>query len=426
MAPERESLGTLLREIRNERGIDLSDAARIAGLSRSTLYQWEAGLRLPRGIPLERLLDALGAPERLRAEAIARADPRHARIALAQRPLGAPVGLGQVLRAMRLRRGLTQAEAARASGVSQAAFARWEGGGDVPGAAALHTAAFALGASPEEAVALTLVQGGADERAATPEDAVRASIAVRLGQESLHEVLQLGIEADAWRWSARDPRWDVAVTSAMAKRARRYLLDGRLAEAEATAAEAVRRARRPEARSEAVMALDVLGRLAQRRNDPQGTIVRLAEAWAESIPSGPTPEGGSKVWAATIAARARAAAGDVAGATAIARKLPDWLAREVSGGQLDFQVGYELSQILVASNAPQAALDLLWLEAPALGWRILNANVLLANGEPVPPQWLDDLRMALHGASPENRRAIAWTEHDLSAKDGPSRPHFFR
>lgn len=425
MALEREPLGDLLREIRKRRGLDLAEAARIAGLGRSTLYQWEAGLRLPRGGPLERLLNALDAPERLRAELIAWADPRHAQIALAGRPLGAPVGLGQVLRAMRLRRGLTQAEAARASGVSQAAFARWEGGGDVPGADALHAAAFALGASPEEAVALSFAQGGAGEGAATPEEAVHASIAVRMEQQSLHEALQLGIEADAWRRSLRDPRWDVAVTSAMAKRAYRYLLDGRLAEAEATAAEAVRRARRPEARSEAVMALEVLERLARWRGAPLGPTIRLAEAWVESIPAGPTPEGGSKVWAAKVAARARAAAGDLAGAMEIAAKIPDWLAREIDGEPFEFQVDRELAHILVIGHAAPRALERIRPDATGLRWRILSANVLLANGVPVPDAWLGELRAAAPNTSPENQRWIAGTERDANAEKEPSIPRYF-
>ncbi len=404
------TLAALLGDLRRSRGLALADAARRAGLSRSTLYQWEAGTRLPRGAPLARLLDALEAPERLRAEIVAKADPQHAGVALAGSRLGAPVGLGQVLRAMRLRKGLTQVEAARAYGVAQGTVARWEGGDDAPDAATLHAVLFALGASPEEAVALAVTQGAPAESPATPEAAIVASIAAREGQESLHEIVQLGIEADAWRRSMRDPRWDAAVTSAMARRALRYFHDGRLADAEATAAEAVRRARKPEARAEAVMALEVLERIARwRGNSPLG-MVRLAEAWADAIPAGPSFEGGSKVWAAKVAARSRAAAGDLEGALESMRPFPEWLAQEFSHATAERLQRFEQVDVLLAGHAPQRALDLLQPDASTNTHRIMNVGILIANGEPVPEDWMRDLHAFLPHADPESRRAITGFE----------------
>ncbi len=407
---ESGTLAALLGGLRKSRGLGLTEAARRAGLGRTTLYQWETGLRAPRGKPLERLLDALGAPERLRAEALAKADPRHARLALDRRPLGRPVALGQVIRAMRLRRGLTQTDAARACGVGQSAFARLERGDDVPDAATLHAVGFALNGSPEETVALSLAQGGAGDAPKTPEEAVYASIDLRLGQESLHEVLQLGIEADAWWRSLRDPRWDVVVTSAMAKRALRYLYDGRLADAEATASEAVRRARRPEAKSEAVMALAVLERLSRERGDPPGRTIRVAEAWAEAIPVGPTPEGGSKAWATKLAARARGRAGDLKGALESLRPVADWYALEASGPELDHLVRNESADVLIVGGAPERALDLLRPDDSSLHSRIIDAGILLANGLPLAQEWRKAFREAAAGASPDFRRAIAGFE----------------
>lgn len=410
MVDEHEPLGELLRSLRQRRGLGSAEAARRAGLGRTTLHQWESGTRVPRGGALERLLDALEAPERLRSAAIARADPRHARLALDLRPLGTPVGCGQVLRAIRRRRGMTQQEAAGTCGVAQGTFAHWERGDDVPEAATLQAAAFALGASPEEAVALSLVQTRGDDAPRTPEQALRASMAVRDRVDSLHEVLQLGIEADAWWRSTRDGRWDVVVASAMARRALRYFYDGRLAEAEATAWEAVRRARRPEARSESVMALEVLERMSRLRGESPGPVIRLAEAWADSIPLGPTPEGGSKMWATKIAARARAAAGDVERAVEMTRPFEDWVARELPDPLVDDYVRYEVAEVLIAGGVPQRALGLLRPHRPELWSWMTDTGILLANGLPVPQAWRETMRAAAPLESPETAHAIAGFE----------------
>jgi len=401
-----DALGGALRALRESRGLGLAEAARRAGSGKSTLFQWESGLRTPRAAPLDRLLDALEAPERLRARLVAQADPRHARIVLAHRPSGAPVEIGQVLRAMRLRRGMTQAEAARASGVAQGTFARWEGGGYTPDAASLHTVGFALGASPEETAALSAVRGDGVARPMDVESALTRAIEVRRWEEPLHEVLQLGLEADAWWRSMRDPRWDVVVTSAMAKRAFRYFLDGRLEEADATSKWAVRLARTPEARSEAVMALDVVESLARRRGDPPEATIRLAEAWAESIPVEDSPEGGSKAWAVKIAARGRAAAGDLKGAFEAMRPAPAWLSSQASGADLDYRVDFEMTDVFLLGKAPERALAFVDLRATAIDRQTLYGLILRANGQKVPEAWLMRLRAARPTVGVWVRRAI--------------------
>ncbi len=423
VAEQGETLGSALLGLREARGLGATEAARRAGVGRNTLFQWETGQRTPRGASLERLLDALDAPERLRSRLLALADPRHARIALAHRPLGSPIELGQILRAMRLRRGMTQADAARAAGVSQGAFARWEGGGDVPDASTLHAAAFALGASPEEATALTLVQGGAGRTPANPEAAIRRSIDARWWEDSLHEVVQLGIEADAWWRATLDPRWDAVATSAMAKRAFRYFGDGRLEAADATARRAVRLARRPEARSEAVMALDVVERLARRRGDPPGAAIRLAESWAESIPKGDSPEGDSKVWAVKIAARAHAAAGDLETALATARPIPDLLPFQAVNAPIAQRERVEFASVYIAGNVPERALPLLAPNATTLSWQTQNAAILLANRHPLPENTLRVLRQDRSHVPVELKRAVERVLRKLSAPEAPL-PYF--
>ena len=147
-------LGEELRALRVARRLSLGEAAVRAGSSKSALMGWESERSRPRGPGLARLLDALETEPRLRARLLHAADPVHARIELANTPLGAPIDVGQVVRAMRGRRNVTQAELARAVGINQSAVARWESGNAVPSAENLHAAAFALGASPEEAMAL--------------------------------------------------------------------------------------------------------------------------------------------------------------------------------------------------------------------------------------------------------------------------------
>src|SRR5262245_60758231 len=112
--------------------------AQKAGVSKAALSQWEAGSRLPRVAELEAVLDALGAPPSQRALALASIDApralRRLRSPGANAGLGPPSAAGDLLRAMRLRRGWTQEQVAAQVGVVRNAVARWERGDRLPSA----------------------------------------------------------------------------------------------------------------------------------------------------------------------------------------------------------------------------------------------------------------------------------------------------
>jgi len=151
-------LAALIRSIRTERGETLSGAARRACLSKSTLWSWEAGASRPCVPELERLFDAFDVPrdERLPAydmldapRGYRRAEEIHAPIAPGVQRL-----LGLLIRGMRSRRALTQAQVASALGVGRSAIARWEEGARRPNAGETESLCTALGALDAERSAL--------------------------------------------------------------------------------------------------------------------------------------------------------------------------------------------------------------------------------------------------------------------------------
>lgn len=124
------------------------------------LAGWESGRRTPPGEVLLGLLDALGASPREKALLLTLADPRHALIALAHTDEGPPVGLGEVLRAMGLRLGLTQAELAGHIGSAQSTVARWERGDQDLAPSMRHILMEILDATPDERDAVGAVDPG--------------------------------------------------------------------------------------------------------------------------------------------------------------------------------------------------------------------------------------------------------------------------
>jgi transcriptional regulator with XRE-family HTH domain len=131
-ALDREpSLGARLREWRTAQGLGVSTLAARAGIARATLFSWESGAHQPRVPELSALLGALGATPGQREEVLALLDaPRALRamrgsIAEADETLPAT---GQLLRAMRRRKGLTLAQVAEGMQVRPSTVCRWEAG----------------------------------------------------------------------------------------------------------------------------------------------------------------------------------------------------------------------------------------------------------------------------------------------------------
>ncbi len=241
--------------LRRSRGLSLRRLAQSAGVSHDALGAWERGERLPRLPELEAALAALGvAPaERLRLiallpvpRALRRARTTDAaetgRWAGAAGPLP---GGGDLLRAMRSRRGLTQAEAARAAGVGQGRLALWERSEDWPATERLHRLCFALGASAEETAALTGGHGALpawDEAedaeawsyragAASPEDPVGRLIkGVYFRSDALRDLRSLSLERALWLRAQDNDAFRFHLHDAYAYRARAMMDEGRYSE----------------------------------------------------------------------------------------------------------------------------------------------------------------------------------------------------
>ena len=229
----------------------------------------------------------MGTEARLRARLLHAADPAHARIALAGTLLGAPVDVGMVIRAMRGRRGVTQAELARTIGVSQAAVAHWESGDSAPSGETVHRIGYALGATVEETVALACATGGSSGR--LPEKAPEENpvdFYIYHLPHCLKEVVSLGFEAEMWPRAARDSRWDPWLCNTIGERAVGLFGEGRLGEAEEAARRALRIAPTPQSREKATVAFSALLQIATHNEADPAVLCERIAAWAARLPDG--------------------------------------------------------------------------------------------------------------------------------------------
>ena len=221
---EKGALGAEIRALRVLRGLAVAEAARRASVSRVSLHRWEAGEQEPGGESLGRLLDALGADPRERARIVAEADARHARPGIAASPLGPSVHPGQVMRALREARGLTQDALAVHAGVSRQAVAKWEAGHAMPGGEALARATAALGAE-----ALDLREGSLDlyDPIVDPLDArLRLRDRRFFADNPLAATRLLAIEREIWPLAARDARWEESLADTLAWRSSYLVSNG--------------------------------------------------------------------------------------------------------------------------------------------------------------------------------------------------------
>jgi transcriptional regulator with XRE-family HTH domain len=152
-------IGTVLWDMRTAGRWTMGRLARKAGVSKAALSQWESGARQPRVAELEAVLGALGASPEQRALALSTIDApraiRRLRGTAANAGLGPPTRAGDLLRAMRQRKGWTQEQVAAKVGVVRNAVARWESGERLPSGEQIQALCFALGAREEEFVVLT-------------------------------------------------------------------------------------------------------------------------------------------------------------------------------------------------------------------------------------------------------------------------------
>ena len=147
-----------LRNLRTGRKISMEAAAGAAGIHRSTLHRWERGEAKPRMPELDALLSALAISAPQKRQAVALLDAPRAKMQARQEiaRIGERTGLGpmpsggDLLRAMRLRRGLPLEMAAQALGVTTRTLRFWEKSEIAPPPERMAALFALLNALPEE------------------------------------------------------------------------------------------------------------------------------------------------------------------------------------------------------------------------------------------------------------------------------------
>lgn len=243
-----DAFGDYLHALRQARKLTATELAQKAGIRRATLSEWQSGKRQPRSQELEAVLDALDASDaqkrkarellrtpkafvRLRQET-ERNDPDFVAIA-GDIPHG-----GDLLRALRLRKGWTQTELAAQMAVPQSTVARWERSELWPQNEHLHRLCFLTGAHEEEMVALTTSRFRLEEHSPLSEDQIRRQMSEILNSKQsvseypLSELRLLTLSAQAWQMARQDKAGLPLLAEVCAQRADHLYMHWRLEEAD--------------------------------------------------------------------------------------------------------------------------------------------------------------------------------------------------
>jgi transcriptional regulator with XRE-family HTH domain len=154
-----QTIGTLLRAMRKQRRLTQEKLAARTQVTARTLRYWETDQQQPRDAELESVLKALNATQQERAQIVSRlTDRRSVRLSQSAQPtpdipldhLGPLPGIGDLIRAMRLRRDWTQEELAEAVGARRGAIIRWETTHALPAEEDMVRLCAALRTAPEE------------------------------------------------------------------------------------------------------------------------------------------------------------------------------------------------------------------------------------------------------------------------------------
>ena len=152
------ALARYVRESRHARGLSLRALSAQAGVSKSALHAWETGLQRPSVPELDAVLRVYEVGAEERAKVLLLVGTPHSRRELhraTHHSLGpAPSASGDLLRALRIRRGLGVAGAARLIGVQSSTVLRWERGEIWPAPDRIEAIATSLGARSAERTAL--------------------------------------------------------------------------------------------------------------------------------------------------------------------------------------------------------------------------------------------------------------------------------
>lgn len=377
-APSSAAFAGQMAALRRDQSLSLRGLARRAGISHDALGAWERGERSPRLPELEAVLTALGVKpaERLRLVALVPASRalRHARAAAGETQIIGPMpGGGDLLRAMRGRRGLTQAQAAQAAGVGQGRLTYWERSEDWPTVERMRHLCSALGASAEETAALVGGRGalpGWDEAqdveawscqggTASPNDPLGLLIRrTYFHADALRDLRSLSLERALWLRAQGSEASRSHLHDACAYRARAMMEEGRYSEVGAYADRTWDLARQGHGRSQfwawgVIASASVLRHgFGRRRPRPNAAAALLASVVTEAAPDE------NQAWLLGELALALAEAGRAdesvcasLQARAVAETMPDpaegWFRRR------------DHAALLVALGRPGEALDVL-------------------------------------------------------------------
>ena len=370
-----------MRRLRQARGLSLGEFAGRAGVSKASLQDWETGRYVPPVAALDRLLEALGADARTQAWLLAGVGTPGARALLSHTQWGAPVDLGQVLRAMRLRRGRVQADVAQAVGVRQGTLAKWEGGDALPADEPLGRLLAALSATPEETDALRMAMHGPSTR----ETDVEARIAGIAHNQpvALRDVLLIGLEAELWGRAMREPAADSALARTMAVRAQQAIVRGAWLEIVPHARRAVRLGRATGEADSVAAALYAANWVRQRTPGGAPAAARSLARWAERMRS---PD--LRNWLVSSQGLALVRAGEIAQGVAVLEA--QWGNADAGSWPWRFY-GEDLIEAWLLAGEPEGAervLDALGTNATD----VAAAKVAAASGKAPPPELLARLR----------------------------------
>lgn len=347
-----ERIGTLLWQWRQAAGLSQGALAQRAGVSRSALSQWESGRRQPRVRELEATLEALGVTPSQRALALASVQaPRALRLLRApsaEQPGSLP-GSGELLRALRVRGGWTQAEIAQRMGVQQHTISRWELGERLPSTEEMQTLCFVLEALEDEIVALTTGRF-AETPQQIPADAAEMNYRLNrlLNSETPSELGFLTLERALWNVAVRDDMARSWLAETYAYHAHYFRLFQRWREAEALAQRVLaltpRQEREPPSVLRAVLVQAATAVYKGDRPMPERGVYLLYDWLSQSLFLEFTS------WIVSDIAKYQALAGQTESAVSLAGKAISISERERSMREID------LGHLLVANGQPDKAL----------------------------------------------------------------------
>jgi transcriptional regulator with XRE-family HTH domain len=224
----------------------MEQAAQQAGIHRATLDRWEKGRAQPRLSELGALLGVLNVSAQQKRHALGLMEaPRAARqvrqevtrIAEQSGMAALPHG-GDLLHALRMRKGLSLEEAARQVQVTGGTLRRWEKMEVWPSVEQLHRLCYALEAQEEEIVALTVGRFSQKPRLekTSLEAVLERLLEITMLEETipggypLFELAYLQMEADAWPLALRSEAGKQMLINIYAHHAHGFSLRERLAE----------------------------------------------------------------------------------------------------------------------------------------------------------------------------------------------------